>query len=92
MPIQPHMLPAFAAILAVIAAGTLHLSAWTAAAGACVLALVSLTSSQGAYSRYGYAGSPVGLPAVLLSTALNASAAAAASFVLGRLIAWAWGI
>jgi hypothetical protein len=86
------MLPALAAILAVIAAGILHVSAWAAVAGACILGLVSLTSSQGAFSRYGYAGSPIGLPVVLVSTLLNASAAAAAAFVLGRLIAWVWGI
>jgi hypothetical protein len=91
MPIQPHMLPAFAAILATIAAGTLHVSSWAAVAGACVLALISLTSAYGSFTRHGYAGSSISMTATLVSTMLNAATAAGVSFALGRAIAWCWG-
>ena len=91
MPIQPHMLPAFAAILATIAAGIFHVSSWAAVAGACVLAVISLTSAHGSFTRYGYAGSSISTTAILVSTTLNAAAAAGLSFAVGRAIGWCWG-
>lgn len=92
MPIKAHMLPAFVAIMAVTTAGILHLNWWALLAGACVLILISLTSSSGSFARYGHDGSSISLPTILLSTTLNAVVTATASFGLGRLIAWCWGI
>jgi hypothetical protein len=86
------MLPAFVAILAVITAGTLHVSWWAVVAGGCVLALISLSSAHGSFARYDHVGSSIGLPAVLLSTTLNAGAAATAAFLLGRFLGWFWGL
>src|SRR5262245_59453329 len=92
MPIQAHMLPAFAAILAVIAAGTMNLSWWAAGAGACTLALTSLTSTHSSFARCARAGSSIVLPVILLSIVFNTAAAATAAFGLGRLIGWCWGL
>jgi hypothetical protein len=78
--------------MGVIAAGLFHVTWWAAVAGACVLGLISLTSAFGSFARYGQAESAIGLPVILLSSTLNAGAAAAASFALGRAIGWCWGI
>ena len=91
MPIHAHMLPAFAAIMMVIFAGMFSMSWWAAAVGASLLALVSLTSPAGSLALHGRSGA-IGFPTLMFSTALNASAAAAASFTLGRAIGWVWGL
>jgi hypothetical protein len=66
----------------------LHVSPWAAAASASVLAIASLHNA----TRPSPATTGVTTSALLSSVALNASAAACAAFILGRLIGWAWGI
>jgi hypothetical protein len=92
MPVNAHTVVAFAAIMGTIFAGISHWSWWAAVTGGCCLALVSLMANVGAFARYGHEGSAIALPTLLLSSALNSSAAASASFLLGRLIAWVWGL
>jgi hypothetical protein len=92
MPLSPHMLPAAATIAVLILAGMLKVSAWALVGGACALALVSLTSRAGAFALHIYPGSRIALPAVMLSTAINSTAAAVASYILGGVIGWAAGI
>lgn len=83
---------AYTAIVATIVAGTFAINWWAAVACAAVLALVSLTASFGAHSRYAYAGSAVSTPAVYTSTAINAASAAATAYLLGRTIGWLLGL
>jgi hypothetical protein len=82
----------FAAIMSVLCAGMFGISAWTVIAGACLLALYSLASSHGAFAYHQRLGLAVSAPVLLLSTCFNATAASGASYLLGRVIGWAWGI
>ena len=83
---------AYAAILLTCMAGILHTSWWAACAGASVLALVSMADPQGSHAYFARAGGRIAPAALFVSTALNATAAASASYVLGRTIAWFWGL
>jgi hypothetical protein len=79
---------AYAVILGTCTAGLLNLSPWAACVGACLLALISMTSNGGAYARYGHVGSGITMPTLVFSSILNAAVTGAAAFGLGRLIAW----
>ena len=83
----------FAAIMSVVCAGMFGISAWAAVtAGACLLALYSLASSQGSFAYHQRLSIVVSAPTLLLSTCLNAVATSGASYLLGRAIGWVWGI
>ena len=82
----------FGAILASSLAGAFHLSPWMICAVAATLVLVSLTQHQGHYGRYAGQGDLAAQSMLLLGSTLNAATASAVAFVLGRAIAWLWGI
>ena len=79
-------------IAATCAAGLLRAPWWAGVAGACLLALVSLNLHAMAYARSAQSGDGVGQSSLLVAGALNASAAAAAAFLTGRILAWFWGV
>jgi hypothetical protein len=83
---------AYSAILLTCIAGLLHVSWWAICAGASLLALLSLADPQGSHSYFARVGVRIAPPAMFASTALNAIAAASAAYLLGRLIAWFWGL
>jgi hypothetical protein len=70
----------------------LNTSWWVVAVGACSLSLISLTSPLGAFAHNQRPGSGVSASTLVISSVLNASAAAATSFVFGRLVGWVWGL
>jgi hypothetical protein len=82
----------FACIMGTMCAGILSLSWWAALAGACLLSLVSLSSPVGAFAYHHRTGAAVSTPVLLMSSLFNGLAAAVASFFLGRMIGWFWGI
>src|SRR5262245_46305137 len=83
----------FAAIMLVICAGMFSLSGLAAVmGGACLLALYSLASSQGAFAYHQRLSVTVSAPTLLLSICLNAIATSGISYLLGRAIGWIWGI
>src|SRR2546426_11123629 len=83
----------FTAIMSVICAGMFGLSALAAVSGgACLLALYSLASSQGAFAYHQRLSIAVSAPTLLLSICLNALATSGVSYLLGRVIGWVWGI
>jgi hypothetical protein len=81
---------AYAAILATCTAGILHFSWWAFLAGACVLALISISNHAIAGRGLGATEGAVGL--LLLSSLLNATVTSAAALTIGRGIAWVWGV
>jgi hypothetical protein len=81
---------AFATILAVCTAGMFQLSWWALVAGACVLALISMSNHAVVYRSLG-GGDGTGA-ILLVSSLLNASAIAAAALMIGRVIGWVWGV
>jgi hypothetical protein len=81
---------AFATILATCVAGILHLSWWAALAGACVLALISISNYPVAYRALSSSASTPGT--LLFSSAFNASIISTAALVAGRAIGWVWGV
>jgi hypothetical protein len=81
---------AFATLLATCSAGLLHLSWWAGVAGACVLALISMSNHPIA-ARVG-GGGGVSLSTLLLSSLLNAAMTSAAALAAGRIIGWVWGV
>ncbi len=81
---------AFATILAVCTAGILQLSWWALLAGACVLALISMSNHGVAYRAFG--GMDGAGAILMLSSLLNASAISAAALMIGRGIGWFWGV
>jgi len=83
---QPALV--FAVILGTCIAAMLHVSPWAAVASASVLAIISLRNA----TRQSPATTSVAISVFLTSVTLNASAAACAAFILGRLIGWAWGL
>lgn len=87
-----HIPIAFGTILATIWSGMFHLNFWSVGVCASVLALISLTTSVGAFARYSHSGGAISLPVIFISTALNSLAASGAAFGLGKAIGWAWGI
>jgi hypothetical protein len=92
MPSRARALPAFACIMAVIYCGMLNTSWWVVVVGACSLGLISLTGPLGAFAYHQRLGGDASPSVLLISSVFNASAAAAASFIFGRLVAWAWGL
>lgn len=92
MPSKARALPAFVCIMAVIYCGMLNTSWWVVVVGACSLGVISLTSPLGAFANHQRLGSNTPPSALLISSVFNASAAAAASFIFGRLVGWAWGL
>jgi hypothetical protein len=81
---------AFSTILATCIAGILHLSWWAALAGACVLALISMSNHPVAYRAL--SGSATASGTLFFSSAFNATIISAAALVSGRTIGWAWGV
>jgi hypothetical protein len=81
---------AFAAILATCTAGAFQLSWWAFVAGACVLALISISNHRIAGRALGTTDSAVGV--LVLSSLVNATATSAAALVIGRAIGWVWGV
>jgi len=81
---------AYTIILATCTAGILNLSWWAFAAGACALALVSISNYSLTYRTL---GGDHGTGSVLfLSSMLNAAATSAAALMVGRVIGWTWGV
>lgn len=81
---------AYAAILGTCTAGILHFSWWAFVAGACVLALISISNHSIAGRGLGATESAVGV--LLFSSLLNATVTSAAALAIGRGIAWVWGV
>lgn len=81
---------AFAAILAVCTAGILQMSWWAVVAGACVLALISISNHAITFRALG--GADGSASVLMLSSFLNAGANSAAALMVGRLIGWMWGV
>ena len=81
---------AFAALLGVCSAGLLHVSWWAAVAGACVLALISISNHPIAVRAGGSGEAP--LATHILSSLLNAGMTSAAALAAGRIIGWLWGV
>lgn len=81
---------AYATILATCTAGILHFSWWVAVAGACVLALISISNHPIAYRALG--GGEGALPVLLVSSLVNAIMTSAAALVIGRAIGWMCGV
>jgi hypothetical protein len=80
---------AFTAILATCVAGIIHFSWWAAIAGACVLALISLSNHPVAYRAL--SGSASSSALLVFSSLFNATITSAGALLAGRLISWAWG-
>lgn len=81
---------AFLTILAMCMAGILHLSWWTAVAGACVLALISMSNHPIAYRALsGGAGTT---SVLVFSSLFNAMLVSAGALTVGHAIGWAWGV
>jgi hypothetical protein len=83
---------AYGAILLTCIAGLLHVSWWAMCAGAALLALLSVADPQGSHAYFQRVGIRMAPAATLASSALNAAVAASAAYLLGRLIAWFWGL
>jgi hypothetical protein len=83
---------AYLAILFTCIAGMLHTPWWAACAGASLLALLSIADPRGSHAYYARLGVPIPSAALFASTALNAGAAASTAYLLGRAIAWIWGL
>jgi hypothetical protein len=81
-----------AIVAATCAAGMLRAPWWAGVAGACLLALISLSVHKLEYARYARMTDHVGQSSLLLSAVLSASAAGAAAFLAGRAIGWLWGV
>ena len=81
---------AFVAILATCVAGILQFSWWAFAAGACGLALISMSNHTLAYRTLSANESVTGV--LIFSSLLNASVTAAAALIVGRGIGWVWGV
>ena len=82
---------AFLTILAVCLAGALHVSYWAVVAGACILALLSITNRERAVSLASK-GTVGGSAILLASSTMNAAAIASAALIMGRGIGWVWGV
>ena len=80
---------AFASILSTCTAGILHLSWWAALAGACILALISISNHPITLRTLGGTTTP---GVLVLSSVLNAAVTSAAALVIGRAIGWIWGV
>jgi hypothetical protein len=83
---------AYAVILLTCFAGMLHASWWSACAGASLLALLSIADPHGSHAYFARSIGRIGPAALFASTTLNAAAAAATAYLLGRAIAWFWSL
>lgn len=81
---------AFAAILTSCTAGIFHLTWWAALAGACVLALISLSNHHSAYRVLSGGEGTAGV--LLFSSFFNATIVSAAALSAGRVLGWVWGV
>jgi hypothetical protein len=90
MPSRRQGILAFLAILATCTAGILQFSWWAFVAGACVLALVSISNHATASRALGTTDGAVGV--LLFSSLVNATVTSAAALVIGRGIGWVWGV
>ena len=80
---------AFTILLATCLAGVFHAPWYSAAAGACSLALLSLLNQRAASGpRLGGVSEPV----LIFSSVLNAAAVASGVFAFGHVARWAWGL
>ena len=80
---------AFLALSGTCTAGALRAPLWAALAGACALMLVSLMNHRLAPMPQ-WRG--VSEPVLVLSSMLNASAAACATYIFGYVARWMWGL
>src|SRR5262245_48940054 len=87
-----QMVAAYVALLATCTAGALHLGLWSACAGACSLALVSLLTPRIVSEPQLQAGSGIGEPLLIASSILNGSAVASAAYIFGYGARWVWGL
>jgi hypothetical protein len=82
----------FAAIFAACLSGAFGLSPWSIAAAAAALVLISLSHHQPHYGRYAGQGNIAAQSMLLAGSTLNAATASALAFLLGRVVAWLWGL
>lgn len=87
-----HGALAYTALLLTCTAGLFHVSWWSACAGASLLALLSIADPQGSHAYFARSIGRTAPSALFAATALNAAAAASAAYLLGRFIAWFWGL
>jgi hypothetical protein len=80
---------AFLILLGSCTAGALHASLWTPCSAACSLGLIELTNQRLAPLPQ-WRG--VSDPILVLSSALNAVAAASATYIFGWVARWVWGL
>lgn len=81
---------AYATILATCIAGMLHFSWWAFLAGACSLALISISNHP--IAQRALVGSEAPTATLMASSLLNAGATAAGALIAGRLIGAFWGV
>lgn len=83
---------AYLIILSATAAGMMQAAWWAAATAACILALVSIAERRSALTSPTISEGATDEPLATLLAVVNGSVACSASFMLGRAIAWLWGI
>lgn len=79
-------------LLLVCLAGMSRATWWAVCAGACVMALISMSRQQAFAARWSSWRAAPSSMAVIGTAALNGSAASCASFALGYWSIWAWGL
>jgi len=79
-------------ILAITMAGLMHAPWWSAAAGACILALLPFVEQTGLSLSPRGVGRSSDEPIASLVALMTGCAAASAAFALGRATAWLWGL
>lgn len=79
-------------LLATCTAGIFHLPWWSACAGACSLALMSLFAQRTAAASHIQIDSAIREPVLVVASVLNASAVASGAFVFGHVARWFWGL
>ena len=83
---------AYFIILGTCVAGIVRAPWWAALVGGCLMLLISLTWHREAYARYAETQDTTAQSVQLFAGVLNASAAAAAAYAMGRAIGWIWGV
>jgi hypothetical protein len=89
---RAYSILAYGVILATCIAGLVQASLWSICAGASLLALLSIADPQGSHAYHARIGSHATPAALYASSVLNAAMAASLAFMLGRSIAWYWGL
>jgi hypothetical protein len=82
---------AYLIIFSITVAGVSQAPWWSAAIGACILALLPFVERQGMWTAPSGADD-VHEPIASMVALINGSAAACAAFLLGRATGWLWGI